>query len=150
MTLVFRFFLEFVSKKIKIDAVLVLEDMSPIQNALLSWANTFLDAQVDTYDQLADGHAIATIADQMYVTKQNLYLFFFCILFLVCSQPSQKIINDVHAPTTMYTPYSLNIRAPLFVAGCIPPILDRLALIHYHPRPFPKKKKKNDFFLTTL
>lgn len=39
--------------------------MSPIQNALLSWANTFLDAQVDTYDQLADGHAIATIADQI-------------------------------------------------------------------------------------
>ena len=40
-----------------------------IANALLSWANTFLDfdAQVDGYDQFSDGTAIADIVDQMYV-----------------------------------------------------------------------------------
>lgn len=51
-----------------------------IQDALRSWANTFLSTQVDSYDQFSDGTAIAFIVDQMYVLR---HIFVVCIV--VCS-----------------------------------------------------------------
>lgn len=36
-----------------------------ISESLLSWVNTFLDFQVESYDELRDGNALAAIVEQM-------------------------------------------------------------------------------------
>lgn len=82
--------------------------------------------------------------------ETNLYLFFFCILFLVCSQPSQKIIN--RCTCTNYNVHTLQSQHPCPPVCCgMHPTYPGSASSHSLPSAtFSKEKKKNEKKITTV